>query len=126
MTDTQELIDSATGLMDKVGQALVSVTEKYGPKVADLTLEVARIMAMKQCAIGVASFLVSLLTFYYCYTWLKKPSTSDAEDALFMAAGIATIVSAFMSGTHILKIHAWIGMFKPEVYLAYETVEKLL
>lgn len=135
MTETPTLDATLADIVSKAADALEKATAQYGPDAVGLALEVGRIAAIKD----VASGLLSVLLIYVIYRtgrWVAPIAAKgmDHRDEIvampsffgLIIGGLCSVVFALLllieAFTKLTAIHAWVGMFRPEIYLAYEAI----
>lgn len=106
---------------------LLHAVEVYGPKATDLVLETGRVAAFQTIVAGFV-FLWMLFLILYCM-WCcclrmqsyKDDNISDgplAWGAAIGVLGLVGVVCLIGSLINLLNIFAWVGLWRPELYLA--------
>ena len=126
----KSLDETLSGIIDKVAGALEKATTSHGPQAVELALEVGRMAAIRD----VVSGFVGAVGFGVLVLWLYRRLTVhigdhddffDSNPILVIGGGITLILAGMIciiNISELTKIHAWVGMFHPEVYLAYRAI----
>jgi len=107
------------------------VVNSYGPDAAELGLEVFRLQAIQHVVSSMFGLALGVGFLWLSCKLLRrvKDTQTDWEEFVFCVGGLigmcigatAFIIGVF-EGTTII---AWVGMFKPEVYMLNEVINKL-
>lgn len=127
-----------TKLEEVAGQAaekMMQVAEKYGPHAIDLTLEVGRLAAAQLILPGIIALMVLLYCLPKALRQLpvaQKASAAywgpeggrverqimDSAWARFWFFVVPSVPAAIVTALCLGNASAWVGLFRPEIYLA--------
>ena len=122
-------MDKLTNEAARLLSNLNSLTETYGEPAASAALMAARMEALSSILIGFAATIIAFIAYKIAkrgYQMLRSTSNSfDVEAALeatgvikMAIAGIATVVAVAIALEGIIDPIAWVGIARPEVWLA--------
>lgn len=131
-----ELIDDAQAGLGALTNRLGELAVQYGPEVVDAALNVARVSAAKPL---VAGFGILVLATILGVTGIRLFQTGrkdnllanekagysnvgEARMAFGGACAVAGVVSLIISGTLLLNIWNWVGIFAPELWIAHRVL----
>lgn len=127
-------MDKLDTVLSQLTEQLAKLTVEHGPKATELVLEVMRMKAISFIAETLIWLLISLGVVYVCYKAYGREKEKDyyrEQDDLILFGSvfggvISTVFSCFNLITLTTSIQHWVGMFKPEVLLAYEIMHRVL
>lgn len=132
MENDVNLSQTMTVLVEKAAKVLEDVTVQYGPAAVDLALEVGRIAAINDIIWGLATLLLAGVLLTFAITLFRKVDWSEVDwgwsakpdmGALCSTGcGFISLLFFQVASQKLIQVHAWVGMFKPEVYLAYTAI----
>lgn len=104
---------------------LENALTEYGPQAAELTLEVARVGAIQTVLIGVVCLILFVCGSFVAHKSMAKVFVEEDGSAVLPAC-IGIMVAIFSSAPafmYITNLYAWIGMFRPEIYLISKAIQ---
>lgn len=124
----EEIAQTGAAVVDKWAERLADVMAQYGPDAATFALEVGRVGALREIAYGSAWAAVAVGAMLST-KWLVAATRrlydngrSGGEEigpgilaAVFMGLTAGASIAALNS---LLNLYAWVGIWRPEVYLA--------
>lgn len=120
----ESLDKSLSAVIDKVSGAIEKAANEHGDQAVDLALTVGRVAAIQTIAVGLFCMLIAGvlggIAWRALTLFLRDRNEFYIPVSIFSAAG--AILVALLASTKLFAIHAWVGLFHPEVYLAYEAV----
>ena len=129
-------LETAANLATQLFSSAESVVNKYGPTVVDTVLWITRIEAMNKLAIGFIALAVLIFLVKkgkQLHAWVKdKDNNLEVEDAMpgivvvIAFGGLGAIASFIVACIMLLNIWNYVGIVKPEIYLAKKAVDKAL
>lgn len=134
------MMDDAVDLIDKFADKLTTIIKDYGPDAMNFALEVGRIGAVKDLLNGVLMVglgVIAVTIAVKCLSILKKESANPTGEKRsynenkemhegicigggvgLVGAGLASIPLLCIGVSTIANPFLWVGLFRPEVYLA--------
>lgn len=123
-------VQNAADLIDKWAAKLTNTVEQHGPAAADLAMTLGQIGAFQtigfgflKAAIAVGGFIV-IRKLALQMAKLADEGT-DAGFPLFIGAGVGVVIGGIITigmtidaTISLTNAYAWVGMFRPEVFLA--------
>jgi hypothetical protein len=126
--------------MDKLGEKLVEIMAKleglaatHGSAAVDLALNVARVSAAADIAIGIGFALSVFACARLCaflsakhQVWQAAPDRREWDDSpwlfFLVFAAIGGGALAIVSAIYLFNLWNWVGLIYPELYLAHRLV----
>lgn len=106
-------------------EKLTRAVEAYGPKATELVLETGRVAALQDIVRGLVFAAVCAICVLVVILCLKKAAKISEYDerkpVLFTGAlfvGLGAIASLLCTGSYLINVSAWVGLYHPEIYLA--------
>lgn len=133
---TKSIETTVSDMLEKAADVLSQAAMEHGPKAIDLTLEVARIAAIREAVLPTVLVIVGvfgLVVFFRKFSahWKETkenhnyPDLFDCEAVVVLPCFFGSVISLLLvlvNFKSIFAIHAWVGMFHPEVYLLYRAI----
>lgn len=116
---------------DKYIEKLSAALVQFGPQAADLALTVGRVGAVNELVSGFAALALAVVLLRYAVSPLfRKVRDAGYDDPLdplyFCGSFFLSIVCAALlvgSAMSLTDIYAWVGLWKPEIYLAAKALK---
>lgn len=141
-------MDQLSKMIADVSLLLQQAAAAHGDQAVQLTLEAARVKAMSGMlsttvllALMLVSFIVSAVFCQRSYVWHKRYDACFDTDreydyrieymdrwqtASFIMMGSLAVGGVFgLIGMMRFSLIEWVGVYRPEVYLAYQVLNKL-
>lgn len=116
-------MEKTAELVEEFAAQVAEVAKQYGPTAMDFALTLGRVDAARHVALtlsitALAIFLVTRLS----RVWAWATKNADETDGLSIYGGIGVwIATIFLVAATIIRasnIYPFVGLFKPEIYLA--------
>lgn len=129
-TSVEKLTDFA---IEKMNSAFDTI-QKAAPVVTDAVLWVVRVNLLQAIAVSLLLLLISIITFFIWKKFALPPLKEMAKDrfdasfarSLMVILLIPSIVLALIGVVRLANVWLWVGLWHPELYLIYETWEKVM
>lgn len=130
MSDATEaakvLVDASEKAVAHIADAAQKLAEQYGQPSLHLLLDVARIEAASSLFCGLFLCLLTGLLWFGIYKICKLAPKNNDEVAPALTALIGGSISLFTFSfgmINLFSVWAWIGLFRPEIWLAHKALE---
>lgn len=121
-------MEKSAELLDKWAQAFAKIAEQYGPRVSELALDTARVAAINSILFNLIWLLCSvgfLLVFGKRMVRFAKDYQSSSDGmswgGVFIPLCGATLI-AVAALASLINPYLWVGLFRPEVFLAAKAI----
>lgn len=127
---SESLDSTLSEIVAKAAGALEQAATQYGPDAVELALAVGRIAAIKEILLGILVSIAALVSAWLTkkgaqWAW-KQPEeewqVSPIPTFAIIGPGVSAVALFLIAMDKLLQIHAWVGIFRPEIYLAYEAI----
>lgn len=120
--DYSKLMEQAAAYTQKFVDAAMPVAQK-AYEIGLLTIQIDALQ----------SIVLSIVGFIWCYVFYKLVKTSIRNNwapeiavPMYVLGGLVTIGSTASSVVTFFNIWLWVALFKPELWLAKQAIEKVL
>jgi uncharacterized membrane protein len=125
------MMEKFDAVISQASEKLIKAVEQYGPHATQLVLETGRVAALQSILNGVSVLIFGMLVYFLVVRPSYKKMKSDMggsgdftnSDPLTVLGGVAlgsvvTAGSIIFAISHLLNVFAWIGLSRPEIFLA--------
>lgn len=120
--DYSKLMEQAAAYTQKFVDAAMPVAQK-AYEIGLLTIQIDALQ----------SIVLSIVGFIWCYVFyklvkisIKKDWTSEVAIPMYVLGGLSTVGTTICSVVTFFNIWIWVALFKPELWLAKQAIEKVL
>lgn len=121
-------LETAKTTVTEVANQISTIAAKYGPTVVEAALWIGKIEAAKGLLTGflfTTVFYISYRIFKWGFTFCEEDGDDLKPFLAMLFGGFFGVISFFVSIHHLFQIWYWVGIFRPDLFLAAKALKLL-